>query len=82
MVRSANTGVSSVINAKGEVLESLDALKTGYVLEEVYLSDRVTAYSVIGNTFAYLCLAACAAAVVISVAEGIRNRRKPPCEAT
>ena len=69
VVRSANTGVSSVINAKGEVLESLDALKTGYVLEEVRLSDRVTAYSVIGNLFAYLCIAACGTGVIAAVAE-------------
>ena len=64
VVRSANTGVSSVINDRGEVLEKLDPLKTGYVLEEVRLSDRVTAYSVIGNVFAYACLAICAAAIL------------------
>ena len=72
VVRSANTGVSSVINERGEVLKSLDALKTGYVLEEVTLSDRVTVYSVIGNLFAYLCVAACAAAVLCPAAERIR----------
>ena len=69
VVRSANTGVSSVINAKGEVLESLDALKTGYVLEEVRLSDRVTVYSVIGNLFAYLCIAACGVSVITASVE-------------
>ena len=74
VVRSANTGVSSVINAKGEVIESLDALKTGYVLADVRLSDRVTVYSVIGNVFAYLCIAACGAAAVLSMTERIRDR--------
>ena len=74
VVRSANTGVSSVINEKGEVLETLAPLKTGYVLEEVHLSDRVTVYSVIGNTFAYLCVATAAAAILWSVGEGIVNR--------
>lgn len=74
VVRSANTGVSSIINAKGEVLESLDALKTGYVLEEVTLSDRTTVYSVIGNVFAYACIALCAAAVLYPIGEGIVNR--------
>ena len=74
VVRSANTGVSSVINDRGEVMEKLDPLKTGYVLEEVRLSERVTVYSVIGNVFAYVCIALCAAASLYPVGEGIVNR--------
>ena len=81
VVRSANTGVSSVINHKGEVLESLAPLKTGYVLEEAYLSDRTTVYSIIGNMFAYACIALCAASVFLSAGETLRrgivgNRRR------
>ena len=74
VVRSANTGVSSVINDRGEVLELLEPLKTGYVLEEAYLSDRVTVYSVIGNVFAYVCVAVCAAAFLCPVAERVTDR--------
>ena len=74
VVRSANTGVSSVINDRGEVLELLEPLKTGYVLEEAYLSDRVTVYSVIGNAFAYVCVAVCAAAILCPVAERMTDR--------
>ena len=74
VVRSANTGVSSVINDRGEVLELLEPLKTGYVLEEAYLSDRVTVYSVIGNVFAYVCVAVCAAAILCPVAERVMDR--------
>jgi apolipoprotein N-acyltransferase len=74
VVRSANRGVSSVINDRGEVLELLEPLKTGYVLEEAYLSDRVTVYSVIGNVFAYVCVAVCAAAILCPVAERMTDR--------
>lgn len=74
VVRSANTGVSSIINAKGEVLDSLDALKTGYAMGTVYLSERVTVYSIIGNVFAYLCIAVCAAGILFPAGEGIVNR--------
>ena len=74
VVRSANTGVSSVINDRGEVLELLEPLKTGYVLEEAYLSDRVTVYSVIGNVFAYVCVSVCAAAILCPVAERMTDR--------
>lgn len=76
VVRAANTGVSSVISNRGEVLESLGALKTGYVLEEVRLSERVTVYSVIGNVFAYLCLAVCGAGVLLAAAEAAAERRR------
>ena len=74
VVRSANTGVSSVINDRGEVLDSLAPLRTGYVLEEAYLSNCVTVYSVIGNVFAYLCVGICAAAVLYPMAEGAVRR--------
>lgn len=74
VVRSANTGVSSVIDAKGMVLDSLEPLKTGYVLAEIRLSDRVTAYSVIGNVFAYACLAACAVGILWPIGEDALNR--------
>ena len=69
VVRSANTGVSSVINDRGEMLESLAPLKTGFVLEQAYLSDRVTVYSVVGNVFAYACILLCAAAILYPACE-------------
>ncbi len=74
VVRSANTGVSSIINDRGEVLETLAPLKTGYVLDEVRLSERVTVYSVIGNAFAYACIALCAAAILYPLGQNILNR--------
>ena len=76
VVRSANTGVSSVISPTGQILESLGALKQGYVLEEVYLSNRVTAYSVIGNLLAYLCVAACAVAILMPAADRLLLRAR------
>lgn len=69
VVRSANTGVSSIINDRGEVLTLLEPLKTGYVLGKVCLSNRVTVYSVIGNVFAYACIAVCAAAILLPAVE-------------
>ncbi|MBQ4112737.1 MAG: apolipoprotein N-acyltransferase [Clostridia bacterium] len=81
VVRSANTGVSSVINDRGEVLEKLDPLKTGFVLEQAYLSDRVTVYSVIGNIFAYVCVALSAAAILCPVGERIVSQIIAKCKA-
>ena len=80
MVRSANTGVSSIINDRGEVLETLEPLKKGYVLEEVILSDRVTVYSVIGNIFAYACIALWAAAILYPACDRILSSIVTKCK--
>ena len=64
VVRSANTGVSSVISPTGDTVDTLGALEQGYVIGEARLSDRVTVYRVLGDSFAYACLAASAATVL------------------
>ena len=49
-VRSANTGISSIITNKGEVTDMLPPLVQGYVLGEVKYLSHSTLYSVIGNS--------------------------------
>lgn len=56
VVRAANTGVSSVISDRGEVLELLPPLVDGYVVADVNLSSHRTLYSYIGNTLVYACI--------------------------
>lgn len=56
VVRSANTGISSVIDPLGNVCAYLEPLERGYVMADVTLNDEVTLYSVIGNTFVYVCI--------------------------
>lgn len=77
VVRSANTGVSSIITPTGEVTESLGALITGYVLDEVTLCRNITPYMVMGNVFVYLCIVAMAAALSAPILERIFEKRKP-----
>ncbi len=74
IVRSANTGVSSVISATGEVVEYLPALETGYVSETVTLRTERTPYMTMGNVFAYLCLAIAAAGVLSALCEVLVSR--------
>ena len=80
VVRSANTGVSSIINDRGEVLETLAPLKTGYVMDEVTLSERATVYSTIGNLFAYACIALGSASVLCPACERIIHRITTKCK--
>ncbi len=56
VMRAANTGVSSVITDKGEVLDFLGTFERGYVLQEIRMLDHTTLYSMIGNTFVYACM--------------------------
>ncbi len=77
--RAANTGVSSVITDKGEVLEYLDTFETGYVLAEVKPLNHTTLYTVIGNTFVYLSLAFAAGCVLLPICEKIATRAKKNC---
>lgn len=56
VVRSANTGISTIISPNGEVLEICPELQKGYVIHDVYMRSNTTVYTVIGNAFVYLCM--------------------------
>ncbi len=58
VMRSANTGISSVITNRGEVVSALDDRTTGYLLENITTYSYRTLYTYIGNLFVYLCMAA------------------------
>lgn len=80
IMRAANTGVSSVITDKGEVMDYLGTFQTGYVLEEIQMKTYITPYTVIGNLFAYLCLTFCGGCVCLSLGEWMIKRKRKACE--
>jgi apolipoprotein N-acyltransferase len=49
IIRSANTGISGVINAKGEVLESTNWNEEICISTEVSLNNEITFYSMFGD---------------------------------
>ncbi len=55
LARAGNTGISSVVGPDGEILEWIDPLVEGYAVEEVSFESRNTPYTVLGNSFVYLC---------------------------
>ncbi len=57
VVRSANTGISSIIDPLGNVKDELPALERGYVISDVYMKEENTVYTHIGNMFVYVCIA-------------------------
>jgi apolipoprotein N-acyltransferase len=76
VVRSANTGISSIISPTGEVLDELEPLVEGYVIGDVYLRNNVTLYTLTDDVFVYLCMALCAAFVIAVPVERIVQKRK------
>jgi apolipoprotein N-acyltransferase len=76
VARAANTGISSVISAKGEILDLLPPLVDGQVTEAVTLSAQKTLYTVIGDVFALLAAIAFHAPLVLSFIDYIQKKRK------
>lgn len=74
VMRAANTGVSSIITDKGEVVTYLDTFQRGYVLGEVTLHSHTTPYTAIGNVFVYLCITVVAGCVLVTPVEGCIKR--------
>ena len=57
VARAANTGISTMINHRGEVTDELAPLVDGMIVKEVELRSGRTLYSYIGNLFVYICIA-------------------------
>ena len=67
VVRSANTGISTVISPTGENMAWIDPLVEGYAVADVQLRSSQTVYMTLGNLWVYLSVAFCALLFVISI---------------
>ena len=67
IARAANTGISAVVTHRGEIVEQLDPLVDGMIVEEVELHTERTVYSYVGNLFVYLCIAFLTIMLVLSL---------------
>lgn len=72
VVRAASTGVSSVITPRGEVINMLDALTTGYIVQRVAPVNARTLYSYIGNAWVYLMMTF---VLGVGVVGGVKNNK-------
>jgi apolipoprotein N-acyltransferase len=73
MVRSANTGISSIITDKGEVITMLPPLEKGYVIGEIELSTQRTLYSYIGNVLVLIAALTIAATIPVCI---VKSKKK------
>ncbi len=56
-VRAANTGISSIITNKGEIIDMFPPLVQGYAQGNVQFISENTLYTTVGNLLVYLCAA-------------------------
>ena len=57
LARAVNTGISAMVDGNGRILKSLEKLKTGVLVENAPLDDRVSLYSQWGDWLGQFCLA-------------------------
>ncbi|QYA23999.1 apolipoprotein N-acyltransferase [Gramella sp. MT6] len=75
VARSANTGISAIINARGDIIESLGYEKQGTITGKVGLSDEKTFYVKYGN---YIPRIAQFLALFIFLFSVVKFKRKRP----
>lgn len=67
VVRAANTGISSVIDNKGNIIESIEPLARGYINTNVKFINNKTLYMILGDilvVFAFIWLAIIKALII------------------
>ncbi len=76
VARAANTGISTAINSRGEIITLLDPLTEGKIVFDAYATERTTPWQIIGNSFVYIILLACSVIVADTVVLSVRMRIK------
>jgi apolipoprotein N-acyltransferase len=75
LVRATNTGVTTVINARGEILETLPIFSRGVLKKEVELLETETLYVRFGDWFAWGATLAALAILLVYSARGAPQSR-------
>ncbi len=76
VARSANTGISTIITDKGEVIRELEPLVEGIVIAEVEVKQHRTLYSIVGNAFVYAWMAVVAVILTHSAVCYLREKKQ------
>jgi apolipoprotein N-acyltransferase len=74
IVRAANTGISTVISSRGEVLCGLEPLVDGMVIYDVPVNTHTTLYTVTGNLVVYFGILALVLLAVYEINVKIRKK--------
>ena len=72
LVRAANTGISAIIDPKGEILSRTGIFERTILNGDIKIIDEKTCYAAYGDAFVYLC----AIALIIITISTTRRRKK------
>lgn len=75
VVRAANTGYSTILSPRGEIVADTPILEEGYVIGDVYLRSNNTLYVCIGNAFVYACGAFVCAVLICDILMHCKKHR-------
>lgn len=76
VTRSANTGISTIITPRGEIIADLDPLVEGNICETVYARSDKTLYTVTGNLFVTLLILSLVAAFAADIVNKVKIHKK------
>lgn len=76
MIRSANSGVSAVIDASGRVLSQTGIFEEGMIVSNVKLGNIETPYTKTGDWFAWACLTVFVAILSVISSKGLGWRKR------
>ncbi|MBE6589942.1 MAG: apolipoprotein N-acyltransferase [Ruminococcaceae bacterium] len=76
LVRSGNTGISSIVSNTGEHLVYIDPLVDGYGVADVELRETQTLYTHVGNLLVYACIGFCATLLALGWIDSYKKRRE------
>lgn len=74
IARSANTGISCIINQRGDVVESLGWWERGGIAATINANDKITFYAKYGDYIARMCGVVAVILILMQIVAGIRAR--------
>ncbi len=75
LMRAANTGVSTVINPRGEIVEKLEPLVEGNIYSTVYARNNITLCTAIGSGIIYFILASMSVIILDNIIYLLKKRK-------
>ena len=76
LIRSANSGISAIIDSRGNVIKQLGINESGVIVGNVYLNDNVTLYTKTGDFLFWISIILL---TIISICSIIKNLKKKSC---
>lgn len=76
VVRSGHTGITCLIDEKGNVKEEIPMMKEGYVTGDVTALSHTTVYARMGDVFVLLCLLFVLAFPAVTLGKWVRKRTR------